>query len=284
MTYINYKSLLDLNSDIVKGLTKIPRNVDLIVGIPRSGLLAANLIALHLNLPLMDFQSFVMGLQSTGGMRVGSTTKDFDSYRNVLIVDDSLLTGQSMKHVKESIKEKFNDKSITFMAVYIVQECLNEVDLFLEICPYPRIFEWNIMHHDFLSFSCMDIDGILYLDSNIDEESDVVAYQHFIKNTKPLFRPSKRIGCLITNRPERYRKQTVSWLKKNKIEYDNLIMLDLPNKRRRGTMKIHSEYKAMIYIETEASLFIEKYEWQAKKIAELTGKPVYCVDLRMMFH
>ena len=58
---MNYRSLNDLNSTILKQLHLIPRDIDLIVGVPRSGMLPANLLALYLNLPYTDIHSFMNG-------------------------------------------------------------------------------------------------------------------------------------------------------------------------------------------------------------------------------
>ena len=41
--YIEYRSIADMNNIIVKNLQKLPHDIDLVVGIPRSGLLPANL-------------------------------------------------------------------------------------------------------------------------------------------------------------------------------------------------------------------------------------------------
>ncbi len=51
---MNYKGFDDLSRDIKKNLYKIPKNISWVVGIPRSGLLAVNLISLFINRPLTD--------------------------------------------------------------------------------------------------------------------------------------------------------------------------------------------------------------------------------------
>ena len=42
---MNYRNIKDLNEIILKRLYILPRNFDLIVGIPRSGMFPANLLA-----------------------------------------------------------------------------------------------------------------------------------------------------------------------------------------------------------------------------------------------
>ncbi len=56
---MNYKTIKDLNETIIKSLPLIPRDVDLIVGTPRSGLMTATLLALYLNLPLTDVEGLI---------------------------------------------------------------------------------------------------------------------------------------------------------------------------------------------------------------------------------
>ena len=47
---MNYRNIDDLNHCILQHLSILPRDFDLIVGIPRSGMFPANLLALYLNL------------------------------------------------------------------------------------------------------------------------------------------------------------------------------------------------------------------------------------------
>ncbi len=49
---MNYRNIDDLNHCILQHLSILPRDFDLIVGIPRSGMFPANLLALYLNLPV----------------------------------------------------------------------------------------------------------------------------------------------------------------------------------------------------------------------------------------
>jgi len=66
---MNYRSINDLNNTILKQLHLIPRDIDLVVGVPRSGMLPANLLALYLNLPYTDIHSFMKGFIYKSGAR-----------------------------------------------------------------------------------------------------------------------------------------------------------------------------------------------------------------------
>ena len=52
---MNFRTVSDLTKTIMKKIDIIPSDIDLIVGIPRSGLLVANYIALLLNKPITKF-------------------------------------------------------------------------------------------------------------------------------------------------------------------------------------------------------------------------------------
>ena len=69
---MNYRSLADINAAIINGMTRMPQPIDVVVGIPRSGLLPANLLCLALNIPLADLDGFCAGrvLSMGCGMRV----------------------------------------------------------------------------------------------------------------------------------------------------------------------------------------------------------------------
>lgn len=58
---MNFKTIQNMTCDIFNNLNQIPHDIDLIVGVPRSGMLAASIIALDLNLPLTDIDSFLEG-------------------------------------------------------------------------------------------------------------------------------------------------------------------------------------------------------------------------------
>ncbi|MEG0253321.1 MAG: phosphoribosyltransferase, partial [Muribaculaceae bacterium] len=103
---MNYRSISDLNRTILKHLYILPRNIDLIVGIPRSGMFPANLLALYLNRPITDLDSFVNGHIYKAGER--GRFIDIKQFKNILIVDDSVSSGSAMLKCKEKVKHLEN--------------------------------------------------------------------------------------------------------------------------------------------------------------------------------
>ena len=104
---INYRTINDLNKLIVKNLSNIPRDIELIVGIPRGGLFVANLISLHLNLPLTDLEGLIENriIKSGDRWKIVNKSNSEISIKKVLVVDDSINTGSTLERVKQRLRE-----------------------------------------------------------------------------------------------------------------------------------------------------------------------------------
>lgn len=282
---MNYKTFSDLSQDIKANLHKIPRDVSLVVGIPRSGLLVANLVSLYLNIPLTDLDSFINGHILSTGFRGKSGAKDAFKGR-ILVIDDSIYSGKALREAKLKLKSVIDagKHNLSFCCVYVNPGCENLIDIPLVFLDMPRAFEWNIFHHTLLSKACVDIDGVLCEDPDQSENDDGELYLKFILNARPKFTPKVKIKALVTSRLEKYRASTEEWLHKQGIVFDELIMLDLPDRATRMKMNNHGEFKAAEYKRREdAIIFIESNRGQAQTIFEISGKDVYCVDTNEMY-
>jgi len=274
---VNYRSINDLNRDIKEFIYKLPGDLDLIVGIPRSGLLVGNLIALYLNLPLTNVEGLCERRVLQSGLRLDNKF-DFDTCKKVLVVDDTVFAGHSMRAVKSAIRAANLPYEIYYAAIYVTSKYQGEVDFWHELVEPPRFFEWNISTHNVLKKSCVDFDGVLCRDPTEEENDDGDNYRYFIANVEPIFKPSVEIGWIVTSRLEKYRDLTEKWLEKHGIQYKNLIMMNFPDKKARIASKSYSTFKAEAYKSTGAILFIESSLKQAQEIAMLTGKEVLCIE------
>ena len=277
---MNYRSISDMNDAIVRNLHRLPRDIDLVVGVPRSGILAATLVSLTANIPMTDLDSFLAGRIYTSGItkRWAGLDRQTSEMRKILVIDDSIIGGTAMRDAREKIAAAGMKGDFIFAAVFGLSLQHEETDIVLDVVPHPRMFQWNFMHHMFLEQCCVDIDGVLCLDPTEEENDDGPAYEKFLSEARPLLGPTRKIGWLVTSRLEKYRKLTEAWLDKHEIKYDHLIMLDLPSKAERQRLGAHGSFKADFYRKSNAILFIESEHEQALKIAKLSGKPVLCVE------
>lgn len=277
---MNYRSIADMNDAILQNLGRLPRRIDLVVGVPRSGLLAANLLGLALNAPMTDVEGLIEGrVLATGRTRrTAAHARASDAERTVLVIDDSVFKGHSMREVRERIAAAGVPGRIVTCAVFGNAREHPDVDVVLEAVPQPRLFQWNVFHHGLLEQCCVDIDGVLCCDPTPEENDDGEAYLRFLGNATPMMVPTRPIGWLVTSRLEKYRPQTEAWLRAAGIAYRELVMLDLPSAEERRRANAHGGFKAEVYKSLDAVLFIESEHAQAERIAELAGKPVLCLE------
>lgn len=281
---LNYKTYQNLVFDIKNNINKIPSNIDLIVGIPRSGMIPAYMLGLMLSKQVCSLYEFLNeNFKANTTVRV----KFSGEIRNILIVDDSILSGNAYTKAKDLIKKSNLDKSynITYVAIYYKDDSYKKfIDVALEKVSSPRIFQWNYLNHTFLQDAAFDIDGVLCQDPLPQENDDGEKYKNFLLNAKPLFIPQYKIPYIITSRLEKYRKETEEWLKSNNVKYDHLIMLNGYTAEERRKLNLHAKFKAEQYKKlTDIQLFIESDKKQAETIANLTNKLCFCASTDELF-
>lgn len=283
---MNYRSVSDLSDLTTRYASQVPEDVELIVGIPRSGMLVASLLALKLNLPLTDLYSFIrnddLKKGTTRAYKHSQLVKPWAAAK-VLLVDDSIASGKSMRDAVERATAVYPGAVLT-LAAFAQSDNRHRVDLFLEVVDQPRLFEWNILHHRVISRACLDIDGVLCVDPTPEENDDGANYLHFLQHAKPLFIPSIEVAHLVTSRLEKYRKETEEWLHRHGVQYAKLHMLDLPSAEERRRLNLHHSFKAEIYrSDPHAVLFVESEQNQALAIMQLSNKPVFCIETNQMY-
>ncbi len=283
---MNFRSIATLNDQVLQWIPRLPRDLELIVGIPRSGMLVGNLLALYLNIPLTDLEGFRSGRVFIPGerCRLERSEEYLAQRRKVLVVDDSVLYGTQMKQVREQLRPLSDRHRLHFAAVYMQPGQEKLVDFYCELLPRPRLFEWHLMHHPNLRHWCVDIDGVLCDDPTVAENDDGENYQRFLDEVPPKLIPSKEIGWLVTCRLEKYRLQTERWLARHGVRHRHLLMMDHPDMASRKAAGGHARHKAAIYRKTGAPLFIESCPRQAVEIARLSGKSVFCYGTREMIN
>jgi len=283
---MNYRSFDDLYKTIIKGAEKLPEDIDLVVGVPRSGLLAANILALYKNIPMTDLEGLAEKRLIAHGNRLKKFGEiRFESLRKVLIIDDSSISGRAIAKTKAFVEENRLDTAydILYGVVFSTKGSCGLFDVHFDLCSAPRVFDWNIFHHDaFLKDACVDIDGVLCRDPSDEENDDGERYREFLLNVAPKLVPKETIGYLVTNRLEKYRPETEAWLRKHNIKFRKLYMSQHASKAARIAAADHHLHKAKVYAETNAPIFIESSYEQAKGISKVTGKKVYCTDALTM--
>lgn len=283
---MNFRSIEDLCNLIRNNISKIPTDVDLIVGIPRSGLFVANYIALLMNKPLTDVDGFISG-RIIGSGRTKDTSrniKKISECKRALIVDDSIASGESLDQCRQKINDCYTEMVKTYCVAYALESSKHMVDICFEVLEDPRLFEWNLFSQSsVLPKMCFDLDGVLCDDPRPEQNDDGEKYKEFIRNANVKIRPTGTIGWIVTSRLEKYRGLTEQWLSENDMNYNELVMLN-STAEDRAQKEMHSRFKAGFYGHNNSVLYVESEKRQALQINQITKKPVYCVETGEFFY
>lgn len=298
---IAYISFNNLCQDIRENLWKIPRDVIGVVGIPRSGMLPATIISEYLNVGLSSIDELVSNANNPKCIfqnNHGSRYIDSAQTNKILVVDDTCYHGNQKLKNKQKIREAFGENSeytFIFLAVYLEGDGqVSMPDIILKNIQDTAkssslgivLYEWNIFNHYPLIMDKMlfDYDGVFCLDP--PDEENIKVYESYIENPTPLFLPTKNNEVtinIVTYRLEKYRKQTEGFMLRNGIKNLNIKMYNAKTYEERSKVK-PEVYKANAYKNSDAVLFVESNDRQAKAINAITGKPVYCITTNKVYN
>jgi hypoxanthine phosphoribosyltransferase len=260
--------------DLVTASERISRTVpmcDVVVGIPRSGLLPATIIATRLGLPLSTVDLFPEVVWQSGAFR-----SKLKNTRNILLVDDSISTGAALKAAIDTLREKNQDIQIITCALFVTDIAKHAVDVYYEIVHPPRLFEWNLLHAKRGTLA-VDMDGVLCEDVAPGLSSQEDLYKAWIENPRPYLIPHFKIDYIITNRLDTYRPQTEAWLQLHGVEYGELVMARSKEDTYGSKHKIDAVRARCPDIVWESSYDDSLRVWKHTKI------PTLCFDRMIMF-
>ena len=256
-----------------------PAQYDLIIGVPRSGMLVATIIALKLGKGLTTPELF-----KERKFWHSNQVKDrlaWEEIKHVLVVDDSVDTGRSMSAALKSIESSGHNTKVTKAALIVHEKTSSMVDLYHKVLPHPRVFEWNILHRKIASYwghgaLAVDMDGVLCSDCPPGVDQDELRYVEWINSARPYLIPSFEIDSIVTNRLEKYREATENWLREHNVKYKELHMWNIPDKDDRngefGKHKIQELLRLKPDMYWESNLTLSQEIWANTKI------PTLCID------
>lgn len=297
-----YKSYSDMAACINANLWKIPHDIDGVIGIARSGMIPAAMIAEALNVGLTE-RLFFMDIVNSGidvqhafnshGWRPFNNLKNSvfggGARRKFIVVDDTCCNGRETQNSKTMFSEpQFSDFEFVYCVVYVDGPCgITRPDIVLEDLSHwhnqDHLFEWHVMTHPgHVKQTVFDLDGIMCLDP--PDERNTAAYEAYLDNPTPFHVPStSQPITIVTYRLEKYRSQTEKFLDSIGVTDRNLVMYP-SNSYEQRAMESPWNYKAVWYRNhDEYKLFVESDEWQATMIYQSTWKDVYCLTTNKMF-
>lgn len=279
MSGLIFVSHADLAHVVAAGIHKV-RNVDTVVGVPRSGMLPATMIATHLQLPLADVETAARHMYAGRSGAVGS------DLGRILLVDDTANSGQSLRKALRQIRAALPGHTVTTCTVWDSHKTPGgTVDIVLGgRLQGPRAFAWNLWKHKRLDRWAFDMDGVLCTEPTSSAKVSRESFDLWARElAQPRWLPQRPIGAIITRRPEGNRPATEDWLRRHGVKYSALYMApgDTTQDAKAyvnslgGTPTWKTGVLALL-LSIEA--YVESHPRKAREIHERSGLPVWCTD------
>ena len=262
MNFVSYKQL---NEWILEFIKTIPNKFDLIVGIPRCGLVFASILSAKFGRPLTVPDSYWMWKSPLPNLGINS----------ILICDDAISSGQQMDMAIKMIHIRYPNAKIEIAVV--IKHLNSVVDYYHKITDDPKLFEWSLVHFKSGKLAC-DIDGVICNDLPVgfEEEISPEGYEDHIKNAIPQFIPQYTIDTIVSCRVERWRKETEKWLQKVGIKYEQLKLWDIEKPANR--IGKWADYKIEEIGNANIDYVFESNWEQTQRIYEALKIPVLCFE------
>ena len=271
---LNFVTVDELVVWTTEWLKSFQDNYDVIIGVPRSGLLVANIIALKLGKPVTTPNLFIKDICWKSKL-----IPEKEDYTNILLVDDSITSGKSMEENLNILNQSRKNINITKAVLIATNESKSLVDLCYKVIPDPRVFEWNLLHASKGSLAS-DMDGVICENCPLGVDKNEELYVEWIKNAKPYLIPVFEIDLIVSNRLEKYRTDTEKWLAKHGVRYKELVLWNIQSKHERNGK--HAQRKIEVILLYKPDMVWESSFHEAKQIHETTKIPTLCVDEMML--
>lgn len=255
-----------LTRDAVRLAALLPPDVAGVVGVPRSGMLPAGVIATHLHLPLYE-------LTASGPRPVAAGSRGGTLYRQgarLAVCDDTIYGGGAMARARKAM----GGRPAVYCAVYVRPEARSSADLCAVELESPHVLEWNVLcNGPAVGLSSdpswrggvgLDFDGVIAHD----------AHSGGAAGAPYLLPRSHAIKLIATGRPESARAETEAWLRRWGVKWRRLEML--PAGADPNDAAAIAAHKAGHYGPSGLGLFIESDPAQAAAIHAATSLPVAC--------
>jgi hypoxanthine phosphoribosyltransferase len=270
--FVTFAELMTWTNEWVRSFSQ---TFDVVVAIPRSGLLVGSIIALKLGKPLTTPELLV-----ADRYWMSTQMRDPVQPRRLLLVDDSLSSGKTFERSLAMVRAARPGCDITRAALIVTPEAKRLVDLYHVEMPQPRLFEWNMLHVK-KGVLATDLDGVLCENCPPGVDADDVRYGAWVQSARPYLIPSFHIDCVVSSRLERYRADTEAWLARHGVRYGALILWDIASKAEGRGRHAHHKIEQLLRLKPE--MFWESNGAQARDIWRATRIPTLCIDEMRLF-
>jgi hypoxanthine phosphoribosyltransferase len=272
-----------LAADAALLASALPPELDAVVGIARSGIVPAAVVATLRQLPLFSASRDGRIVYLGGGARLGLGLGLGRIGRGVALIDDTAVSGGTFADVRPFVQGMFPAAKIFTAAVYATAAATAQLDGVAARYESPHYLEWNFWNSCWTHKAAVDFDGILCEDCPPGDDDDGPRYARFLAETRPKAWPRLTpISAIVTARLEKYRAATKAWLDRWGIRCPRLIMGPWATLQARRGDNV-AQWKGEAYQKLSVAMFVESDARQAPEIARAAGKPVLCPAAERVF-
>lgn len=260
---INWVSYQELFNWTVNWAHKLPRNYDVVIGVPRAGMIIAGIISLEHNKPLATVDSLIQGK-----VWLPEELTMPDSLRTVLLVDDTIGRGKAMQPIIQQLKEH-NYKVITGSLI-----CSGKRPDYFYKYLLPSTLEWDCADRGSFDMKiATDMDGILCEDCPPELDTDDNKYLQWLNTALPLIIPQCTLNVIISDRLEKYRVATEAWLNHYGIKYNHLELCSFSKVERDSR---RGQHKIGVLLRIQPDVMLESNPELARLLQRSTGITTIC--------
>lgn len=283
-----FVSMEQLMSDVRILASRVPPETSKIIGVARSGVSVASMVAMLLHLPLLIVRQSKNDIVDAGnGWRLTGNTGGNGS---PVVIDDTVMSGNSFKQVMPVVWSQF--PGAISAAVYVNPATRQKPDIWVRDLPWPHILEWNMFNSVMSSSIAVDFDGVLCADCAPEDDDDGERYRGFLLTATPKYVIRKvRVPLIVTARLERWRPETEQWLANHGIAADKIIMGPWKDNAQRAHVDIgrwkgmhFKTFLSQVKRRVQPAMFVESEERQAIRIAEVSRGLVVCPAAKRCYH
>jgi len=252
----------------------LPVDITGVVGIPRSGMLPASVIATHLHLPLGEFNNGRINWLANGWR-----SQQLRPGEKLLFIDDTVYNG----HTLSRVRNVFGDEHVYACVYARPQTAIKSIfDICYRLVPFIHFLEWNLIN------GCLANGEVTYHLKSIIRDGigcdfdGVIVHDEMTKgvlHTPYLIPKRSPVPLVITGRGVDEMEPTLQLIAKYKINIRQIIMrpLHVPN-----NLYDIAKWKASVFKQfPNLGVYVESSAYQSQIIAEEleeTGQYVLCIE------
>lgn len=268
----------DLAEHTLRLVPQLPPDAAGIVGVPRSGMLPAGILATATQLPLYYLDRKAGPVPMPGGGRETMLRRNTGP---LVVVDDTTWMGQSMRRARKLMGRI----PAIYAAVYPRDP--RDVDVYAVHHPGSHILEWNIFNNgplagspsfpEFAGGAACDFDGVLCEEPIVSDHQDLPAFLRWLSAARPLYLPRQvPVPLVISFRLEAWRDATQAWLDRWGVRVREMVLHPAASVQDRDRLYDVARHKGQTFARSRCSVMFESDPKQCQIIHATSGKHVIC--------